>query len=216
LVLVFSVEDTPIWAYSLSQQPFSESLLLTIILDVFSAYTLTYLFISWVGKPVLDTRPYLWSLPLWKEGGECSGREILKETMCHLRKTVFKEMLQFCLMHPPFWFSTLKSKKATLIWLEGKYSRSLLWEALSYLLNDHTQFLQWIPQLLTWRGTLRSWIDSPVPLTDSFIISHILPSQTKHLMFHLCPSTSFESCNPYLCKKDSPILNSPSEVSTWK
>src|SRR5882724_4797898 len=50
----------------------------------------------------------------------------LKDTRCHLGKIVFKEMIWFSLMHPPFWFSMLKPKKATLILLEGKYSRSLL------------------------------------------------------------------------------------------
>jgi len=43
----------------------------------------------------------------------------LKETRCHLWKTVFKEMIQFCLMHPLFWFSMLKYKKAMFILLEG-------------------------------------------------------------------------------------------------
>ena len=37
---------------------------------------------------------------------------------------LFKEMIQFCLIYPPFWFSMLKSKQAILILLEGN-SRSL-------------------------------------------------------------------------------------------
>src|SRR5882724_5652659 len=50
----------------------------------------------------------------------------LKETRCHSWKIVFKEMIQLGSIHPPFWFSMLKSKMAMLILLEGKYSRSLL------------------------------------------------------------------------------------------
>jgi len=44
-----------------------------------------------------------------------------KGTRCHSWKIVFKEMIQLSLMYPPFWCSTLESKKATLILLEGKY-----------------------------------------------------------------------------------------------
>jgi len=38
-----------------------------------------------------------------------------------VEKFVFKEMIWLGLMHPPFWFSMLESKKATLILLEEKY-----------------------------------------------------------------------------------------------
>jgi len=62
----------------------------------------------------------------------------LKETRCHSWKIVFKEMIQFGLMHPPFWFSMLETKKAMLILLEGNIEDHYLKEASSHLLNSHT------------------------------------------------------------------------------
>src|SRR5882724_821219 len=53
LVLVFSVEDTPIRACSLSQQP-SLSVLLMVICNVYSVSILTYFYFSGVRKPILD------------------------------------------------------------------------------------------------------------------------------------------------------------------
>jgi len=39
----------------------------------------------------------------------------LKETRCHSWKMDLRSLIQVGLMYPPFWFSTLKSKKAMLI-----------------------------------------------------------------------------------------------------
>ena len=50
----------------------------------------------------------------------------LKETRCQSWKTVFKEMIWFCLMYPPFWFSTLESKKGYAHITGSKDWRSLL------------------------------------------------------------------------------------------
>jgi len=60
----------------------------------------------------------------------------LKETRCHSEtievhswKIVFRRWFGFGLMHPPFWFSIFKSKKATLILLEGNIEDHCLKEA---------------------------------------------------------------------------------------
>jgi len=99
------------------------------------------------------------------------------------------------LMYPPFLFSTLESKQATLIWLEGKYRRSLSQKASSHLLNFHTQFPHWIPWLVIWRATLSSLTDSLVLQINSSIISHLLPRNrhqpNQHFMFQLHPSAWF-------------------------
>jgi len=49
---------------------------------------------------------------------KCGGREdkrrqgaTWRQIEYHPWKTVFKKWIQFCLMHPPFWFSMLKSKQ---------------------------------------------------------------------------------------------------------
>jgi len=84
---------------------------------------------------------------------------ILKETRCHL-ETKEVPLKENCIWDDSVLFNvssllvlyTWISKKATLVLLEGKYSRSLLLEASSYLPNNHTQFLHWIPWLLTWRA----------------------------------------------------------------
>jgi len=55
-----------------------------------------------------------------------------EETRCHskeievpLMENCSLDMIQYGLMYPPFWFSTLKSKRLMLILLEGN-SRSLI------------------------------------------------------------------------------------------
>ena len=85
-------------------------------------------------------------------------------------------------MHPPFWFSTLESKKAMLILLEGNLRTSYLKKrGSSYPLSSHTQLSHWISQLATWRDTLSSSIYSLTPQIDSFIEFHIHP-RSRHLL----------------------------------
>jgi len=64
---------------------------------------------------------------------EEKDNRILKETECHWEtievphmEGVFKELVWLGLRYPPFWFSMLESKKATLILLEGNLRTSYL------------------------------------------------------------------------------------------
>ena len=76
---------------------------------------------------------------------EETDNRILRETKCHsetikvplVEKCILRSLIWLCLIYPPFWFSMLKSKKATLILLEGNL-RSLSQKGLSYPLSSHT------------------------------------------------------------------------------
>jgi len=103
-------------------------------------------------------------------GKERDNRES-KGDKVPLWKIVFKEMIWFGLRYPPFWFSMLKSKKATLILLEGKYSlgRLIISSKLSYTISTldssasntegHTKLIDRLSS----------------PLIDLFTTSHTLP-----------------------------------------
>src|SRR5882724_8328800 len=118
-------------------------------------------------------------------------------------KLYLRSLAQLGLMYPPFWFSTLESKKAMLILLEGNIRTSYLKKSgSSYPLSSHTQLSHWISQLATWRDTLSSSIDSLTPRIDSSIEFHIHPrsrhwsSQTSHVSFASgCTASQFAILN---------------------
>ena len=76
---------------------------------------------------------------------EETDNRILEERRCHLEtlkgathgKVYLRSLIRSGLMYPPFWFSTLESKKAMLILLEGNL-RSLSQKGLSYPTCFHT------------------------------------------------------------------------------
>src|SRR5882724_10901003 len=123
-------------------------------------------------------------------------------------KGYLRSLIWLGLMYPPFWFSTLKSKKATLILLEGNLRTSYLKKrGSSYPLSSHTQLSHWILQLETWRDTLSSLIDPLTARIDPSIESHIHPrsrhwlSQTSHVSFASgCMASQFSIL---ICKKHS-------------
>src|SRR5882724_9958032 len=76
--------------------------------------------------------PNLWHSLLegrWRNAVEESNNRDPKGDKVPLReirgatcgKMYLRSLIQLGLMYPPFWFSTLESKKATLISLEGKH-----------------------------------------------------------------------------------------------
>src|SRR5882724_11595277 len=124
-------------------------------------------------------------------------------------------------MYPPFWFSTLESKYATLILLEGKTKIIYLRRAHCIFRALTHDFHYWIPQLSIRRNTLSWATDSPILQIDSSIESHIHPrnryqaNQTLPVFF--CVRVhGFLTCNPTFCKKNSCGTKGPSASSTWK
>src|SRR5882724_13430130 len=117
-------------------------------------------------------------------------------------KVYLRSLIQSGLMYPPFWFSTLKSKKATLILLEGNLRTFYLKRGSSYPLSSHIGLSHWIPQLVIWRDTLSSSIDSLTLQIDSSIESHIhlrsrhQLSRTSHVSFASgCMASQFAILN---------------------
>src|SRR5882724_2437907 len=55
-------------------------------------------------------------------------------------KLYLRSLIQLGLMHPPFWFSTLESKKAILILLQGKTLKIFISEGLVIFSEGLTQF----------------------------------------------------------------------------
>src|SRR5882724_11764564 len=104
-------------------------------------------------------------------------------------KVYLRSLIQLGLRYPPFWFSTLESKKAMLILLEGNLRTSYLKKrGSSYPPSSHTQLSHWISQLATWRDMLSSLIDSLTPRIDSSIESHIHPRSRHWLSRTSCVS----------------------------
>jgi len=91
-------------------------------------------------------------------------------------------------MYPPFWFSMLKYKMATLILLEGKYLK--IYSRKPHHIFQMSHMISTLDSLASnMEGHAKLKIDSPVPLTDSFIVSHTLlrnrhrPNQTSCVSF---------------------------------
>jgi len=82
---------------------------------------------SWISWP----QPDLWHLPLWRRmenaveetdnrGPKGDKVPLRDNRSATCGKLYLRSLIQLGLMHPPFCFSILKSKKAMLILLEGK------------------------------------------------------------------------------------------------
>jgi len=109
----------------------------------------------WLIPRRLDYHPGLvasaWPVPLitveemWRMWWKRETIRTLKQTRCHLWKIVFKEMIQFGLIYPPFWFSMLESKRlCSYYWKENikdHYLRKLHHIFQTLIHNFHTEFL---------------------------------------------------------------------------
>ena len=134
-------------------------------------------------------------------------------------KMYLRSLIQLGLMDPPFWFSTLESKKATLILLEGTLniiiSEGLITSSeLSYMVFT----LYSMACNMEGHVKLIDRLSSP---SDQLIhcISHLSKEQTLatlNLSCFICIQVhSFTVFNPHFCKKDSCGVKGPSNISTW-
>jgi len=108
-------------------------------------------------------------------------------------ENIHNDMIQFTLIHPPFWFSMLESiKKVCSYLLEGKYWRSLSQEAFSHLPSSLTWFTHWIPWLVIQRAMLSSLTDPLVLPINSFTIFDILLRNRHQPNWTSCVSSASE------------------------
>ena len=131
-----------------------------------------------------------------------------------------RSLIQLGLMYPPFWFSTLESKKAILILLEGTLkiiiSEGLVTSSeLSYMiftLDSMTCNMEGHMKLI-------NRISNP---SDQLIhcISHLSKEQTLaevNVSCFICIQVhGFSVCNPHFCKRESHSVKGPSDISTRK
>ena len=175
-----------------------------------------------------DFGQFLWILSLWRECVECDVMRQCKfseETTWHsktievpLVENCTWDMIELSLMHPPFWFSMLKYKQATLILLEGNL-RSLTPGSL--IISSKCPYM--VPILDPSASNMQEHINLIDRLTDpsDHLINHISHppmeqtlTELNTLCFICVWVHSFRSCNPHFCKKLSPIINGPSEVQS--
>src|SRR5882724_11596487 len=136
-------------------------------------------------------------------------------------KMYLSRLIQFGLMYPPFWFSMLESKKATLIFTGKKIlkitiSGSFITSSkLSHTISTLDSMACNMEGYVKLIDRLSSPSDQPI-----HCISHPSEEQTSaelNISCIICIQVhGFTTCNPHFCKKGSCTVKGPSEVSTQK
>ena len=164
---------------------------------------------------------------MWRNVVEGQTIGILKKTRCHLG-TIKVPSMENCmsliglgLMYPPFWFSTLESKKAMLILLEINIE--------DHYLRRSCHISSEVSQMISTLDSMACNMEGQVKLIDRLsspsdqLIHHISdPSKEQTLAkmntpcFICVQGHSFTACNLHFCKKGFHSVKGPYEVSTQK